>query len=124
MLARGASHLVGAVEGEVEQALHLRLLHGHETAPCQVLAQEHTEHGRLRRVLGGLVRQVDARMIGRGRQQQPSAASRAAHGQNQRVALRLLDLIDAAAGQTALQLTTDRREEKCVKWHGIPPWSG
>ena len=99
-------------------------VHGHESATRQVLAQEHTEHGRLRRVLGGLVRQVDARMIGRGRQQQPPAASRTAHGQNQRVALRLLDLIDAAAGQTALQLTTDRREEKCVKWHGIPPWSG
>lgn len=58
-------------------------------------------------------------MIGRGRQQQPSAASRTAHGQNQRVALRLLDLIDAAAGQTALQLTTDRREENASNGIGF-----
>ena len=41
VLLRGASHLVGAVEGEVQQPLHLRLLHGHETASRQVLAQEH-----------------------------------------------------------------------------------
>ena len=55
MLLRGAAHFIGAIERHVEQPLHLRLLHGHETASRQVLAQEHAEHGRLRRVFGGFV---------------------------------------------------------------------
>ena len=80
VLLRGAAHLVGAVEGEIEQALHLRLLHPDQTAARQVLAQQHAEHRRLRRVFRRLLRQVDARMVGRGRQQKPAAAVCAAHG--------------------------------------------
>ena len=88
VLLRGASHLVGAVEGEVQQPLHLRLLHPDQPPARQMLAQQHAEHRRLRRVFRRFIRQVDARMIGRGREQQFSAAGRAAHGQDQRVALR------------------------------------
>ena len=107
MLLRGAAHFIGTVEGEIEQALHLRLLHPNQTAARQVLAQQHAEHRRLGRVLRRLLRQVNARVIGRSRQQKPSAAICAAHGQNQRIALRLLHLVHAAAEQLLLQLLPD-----------------
>ena len=64
VLLRGASHLVGAVEGEVQQPLHLRLLHPDQPPARQMLAQQHAEHRRLRRVFRRFIRQVDARMIG------------------------------------------------------------
>ena len=78
VLLRGASHLVGAVEGEVQQPLHLRLLHPDQPPARQMLTQQHAEHRRLRRVFRRFIRQMDARMIGRGREQQFSAAGRAA----------------------------------------------
>ena len=84
-----------------------RKLHPDQTAARQVLAQQHAEHRRLRRIFRRLLRQMDARMIGRGRQQKPSAAICAAHGQNQRIALRLLHLVHAAAEQLLLQLLPD-----------------
>ena len=51
-------------------------VHPDQPPARQMLAQQHAEHRRLRRVFRRFIRQVDARMIGRGREQQFSAAGR------------------------------------------------
>ena len=58
VLLRGASHLVGAVEAERCRPLHGGLGNFCQLCPQKVLAQKHTEHGRLRRVLRGSRRQM------------------------------------------------------------------
>ena len=56
--------LTGCRVDKVQQPLHLRLLHPDQPPARQMLAQQHAEHRRLRRVFRRFIRQVDARMIG------------------------------------------------------------
>ena len=111
MLLHRFTHLVRAVEAQIDQPLHRRLGERDDAPARQVLAQQHTEHRRLGRIFHGLLRQMDARMIAGGREQQTAARAGAAQAQQQRVALRLLHLVHAAADQGVRQLTRDGGEK-------------
>ena len=101
---RGAAHLVGAVEREVDEPLHPRLRDRGEFPPDEVLAQQHAEHRRLRRVLLRDIGEMDARLIRRRRQQQAASAARSAQRQNDGVPRGLLHLVYAAADRARAKL--------------------
>ena len=104
MLLRGAAHLVGTVEREVDEPLHPRLRDRGEFSPDEVLAQQHTEHRRLRRVLLRDIGEMDARLIRRRRQQQAASAARPAQRQNDGIPRGLLHLVYAAAERARAKL--------------------
>ena len=91
MLLHALTQLVGAVEAEIQQALHGRLRDGGQPAAHQVLAQQHAEHGGLRRIVPGHLRQLDAGGIGSGVQQQPLISPQQ---QNDLIPCGLLYLVD------------------------------
>ena len=104
VLLRGAAHLVGTVEREVDEPLHPRLRDRGELPADEVLAQQHTEHRRLRRIFLRDVGKLDARLIRRRRQQQAASAARPAQRQNDGVPRRLLHLVYAAAERARAEL--------------------
>ena len=120
LLAARNAHLVGAVKNKGHAALCGRLGDLRQTAAGQMLAQQHTEHGRLRRIFKGSLRQMDARAVDIGRKQQPAAAISAAQMQQDGVARGLLDLIDPAAGERQ-KLLPDGAEKNGIKGHRVPP---
>ena len=70
-----------------------------------MLAQKHTEHGRLRRILPAQGRQLDAGRIGPGVEQQPPVSPQQ---QDHLIPGRLLDLVDPQPQQLGPQLLQDR----------------
>ena len=64
------AHFIGAVQNEVQKPLHGRLANLRNTAAHQMLAQQHTEHGRLGGVFKGFLGELGPRGVGAGRQQQ------------------------------------------------------
>ena len=98
------SHFVGAVKAQTHQPLHRRLGEGDDAPAGQVLAQQHTEHRRLRRVFHCRFGQMDARMVAGCGEKQAAAQAGAAQAEDQRVALGLLDAVNAAAEKLVCQL--------------------
>ena len=121
VLAAGHTQLVRAVERQVEHALGRGLADTGKPAARQMLAQQHAEHRRLRGVFQLRLRQVDARPVAVGGQQQSSTAVAPAQLEHDGVARGLLDLVYAGPDKGGAQLCGDGREKHGVKWHGLPP---
>ena len=115
------AHLVGAVEGEGRAALHGGLLDGTQPRAAEVLAQEHTEHGRLRGIFGGGGGQVEPGRGGIRRQQQLLPAFFGPQEQDHGVPGGLVDLLHPGTRSLTAQLTEHRGEKICVKCHKAPP---
>ena len=95
------AQLVEGLKAELGHPLQRNLLHGQKPRAGQVLAQEHTEHGRLGRVIPHLLCQVQAGLAAAGIQVQTAAPPQQ---QDHLVPGGLLDLLDAAAGDLGRQL--------------------
>jgi hypothetical protein len=102
--AAGTAEVVGDVQLQPDQPFQGRLGKTCDLCPGQVLAQQHTEHGRLRRVVPDDLCQLNTGGIGPGIQQQPPAPQQ----QNHLVPGGLLHLVDAQAQQLGPQLLHHR----------------
>ena len=94
--AAALPHLVGGQHGQRHHTLQRLLPDGLDDAAGQVLAQEHTEHRRLGRVVPQLLRQVDAGLVGPGVEEQAAAAPQQ---EDDLIPGGLLYFFDAAAGE-------------------------
>ena len=74
VLSAGHAQLVRAVERQVEHALGRGLADIGKPAARQMLAQQHTEHGRLCRIVPQQLRQLETGGISPGIQQKPLVA--------------------------------------------------
>ena len=108
----GLPQLVGDAEGQNDDALQIRLLDGLDARADKMLAQQHAEHRRLRRIVMRLLRKLDARLVWVHAQQHPLIA---AHEQHDAVAHGLLHLVDTRAQQRTLQLVDDGAQANRVK---------
>ena len=115
------AHLVGAVEGKGRAALHGGLLDSTQPRAAEVLAQEHTEHGRLCGIFGGGGGQVEPGRGGIRRQQQLLPSLLGPQEDDHRVPGGLVDLFHSGPGGLAAQLAQHRGEKICVKCHKAPP---
>ena len=111
MLLYGRTHLIGAVEGQINQPLHPGLADRGELAADEVLAQQHAKHRRLRRVFLCKFSEVNARLIRRGCEQQPPAAARPAQTEQHGVPRRLLHFVHAAAQRARFQFAAQRSQK-------------
>ena len=89
--------------------------------PVKVLAQEHAEHRRFGRIFKRPGRKMHPRAAYAAVHEQLCVAALRAHGQQQQVALRLLHLVDARAGQALRQLLRQAVQKNCVHWHVTAP---
>ena len=112
------AEVVGDVDLQPHQPLQGRLGKSGNAAPHQMLAQQHAEHGGLRRVVPGQTRQLEAGSVGSGAQQQPLIPPQQ---QDDLVPHRLLDLVDPQARQLRPQLLRHRLHTDPVQWHGLTP---
>ena len=80
LLLTGKAHLVMAFQLDDQQPLIVRLIDGSDAGADQVLAQQHAEHGRLRRVLKAALRQVHPGVAGSRRQKQAQVLPFCAQG--------------------------------------------
>ena len=86
-----------------------------------MLAQEHTEHRRFGGIFKRAGREMHPRAAHTAVHEQLGIAALRAHGQQQQVALRLLHLVDARAGQALRQLPHQAMQKHCVHWHVTAP---
>ena len=93
------AHFIQRVEANGQNPVAEKLLHPEDPRPQQVLAHQHTEHGRLGGVFIILSRQLGPGLIGVGAQKQPVIAPAGADQQRQRVPFGLINLIHPAARQ-------------------------
>ena len=119
LLTAGHAHLVRAVKAEAQDAFGGGLREFRDASAGEVLAQEHTEHRRLRGIVKARLRQMNARTVDIRREQElfPPAELQQ-HG----VAGGLLNFINARAEQDRLQLLYDGSQKVSVKGHSLPPW--
>jgi hypothetical protein len=104
-----------------QHPFQVRLLDTGEQAALQVLAQDHAEEGRRRRVGKRCRGQVDPRLVGQAAEEELSGFAALAQVQDKGFFFRLKDAIDPAAHQ-GKQFFSDGRQEKAVKSHtDIPP---
>ena len=116
MAGDGLAHLVDRLQCEVQYALGGRLDNGDNPRAAQMLAQQHTEHGRLLGIFAGGLSEMNPRTVGAGGHQQSPAAGKGAEMEHQRVPLRLMDFVNPRPAG-ALQLLCDGAEKYSVKWH-------
>ena len=96
--------LVDTVKAQQQRTLERRLLDAEQLCPLQFFAQEHTEHRRLHRVFHRDFRQADPRAVRTGRNQQLMGGVEAAKREDQLVAVRLKNLVDARADERFAEL--------------------
>ena len=113
------AHFVGAVEGEHGAALHLRLGDVRKPGAQKVLAQQHTEHGGLRRVFRGGGGQMQPGGGGVGHKQQLFPALLAAKMEDQGIPAGLMELVHPGPQTPGAHLLQNRGEKKSVKCHEL-----
>ena len=89
------AQLVDAVKVQKQHAVTAGLPQAHQLAAAETLAQQHTEHRRLRGIFRRFDAEVDARRIGARGEQQLARALVGAKHQHQLVAVGLINLTDA-----------------------------
>ena len=94
-----------AFQFDDQQPLIVRLINGSDAGANQMFAQQHAEHGRLRRVFKAALRQVHPGIPCTRRQQQAQVLPFCAQGQQQHIPFRLLHLVNPAALQFLFQLS-------------------
>ena len=112
------SQLVHDVQGEDHHPLQAGLVDGRQPSAGQVLAQEHTEHGRRGGVFPGQAGEVQPRLAGLGAQQQLFISPQ---GQDHLVPGGLLDLLQAQAQDGLPQFPDYAGQTYRVKRHRAPP---
>ena len=115
------AEFVAPVEVEHEHALKIRLGNARDARTDKVLAQEHAEHRRFGRIFKRAGREMHPRAAHAAVHEQLRVAALRAHGQQQQVALRLLHLVDARAGQALRQFLRQAVQKNCVHWHVTAP---
>ena len=113
------THFVDAVEGEHGAALHGKLRHAQQPGAQKVLAQQHTEHGRLRRILRGIFRQVQPGSRGVGGEEQLLPPLPAAQVQDQGVPAGLVNLVHPGPQAPFPDLPQHRSHKISIKGHKI-----
>ena len=86
-----------------------------------MLAQKHAEHRRFGRIFKRAGREMHPRAAHAAVHEQLRVAALRAHGQQQQVALRLLHLVDARAGQALRQFLRQAVQKTAVHWHVTAP---
>ena len=89
---------------------------------AQMLAQEHTEHGRCSRILNGDIRQMNAGAVAGGADEDFRRSLAASQVQDQFVTGGLVDLVHPCPDQCG-KLLPDCIEIGAVKCHSVPPYS-
>ena len=115
------AEFIAPVKVEHEHALKVRLSNARDARTDEVLAQEHAEHRRFGRIFKSAGREMHPRTAHAPVHEQLCVAALRAHGQQQQVALRLLHLVDARAGQALRQLLRQAVQKNCVHWHVTAP---
>ena len=115
------AEFIPPVEVEHEHTLKIRLRNSRDARTDEMLAQEHTEHRRFGGVFKRAAREMHTRAAHTAVHEQPGIAALRAHGQQQQVALRLLHLVDARAGQALRQFLRQAMQKNCVHWHVTAP---
>ena len=114
MAAHGLQHqralsrpaeVIRDVQMQLHQPLQPRLRQPGDPRAHQMLAQEHTEHGRLRRIVPQLRRELDAGIVGPRVEQQAHAAPQQ---QDHLIPRGLLHPVDAQAQKLRAQLLHHR----------------
>ena len=97
-------HLVGGLQFHIHHPLHRRLPQSDDSCAGQVFPQEHTEHGRIGRVLPAAFGELEPGMGGVGGEQQLAVALIAPEEHHNFIPGRLKDLIHTSAlhSRTAL----------------------
>ena len=121
-LLDGVAHLIRAVEGEFRGPLHGDLGDAVQPCPQKVLAQEHTEHGRLGGILRGGGGQVQPGGGGVGGDQQLFPPPLAAQQKDEGVPAGLKDLLHPGSIAPLPDLIQHGGQIKRVKGHGLPPF--
>ena len=115
------AHLVGAVKGKGRAALHGGLLDGRKPGAGQVLAQEHAEHGRLRRIFRRGGGQMEPGRGGIRRQKELLPSLLGPQQQDHGIPRGLVDLFHPGERGLAAQLRQNRGEKISIKGHKAPP---
>ena len=112
------------VDVDEEQAIEAVLTDGGDAPRLDLLAQHHAEHGRLRRILERLQEQVRGGVRGIRRDVQEKIPPGLADGEDDRLLVRLRDLVDAPARERAVELARERMHGKAVEAaHRLSPES-
>ena len=120
-LVGGHAQFVPGVQLQDQHPLPVRLGHGGNARAHQVLAQQHTEHGRLRGIFKAGSGHMDPGVPRPGGQQQPQILPLCPQGEQQQIPLGLLHLVDPPLGDALLQLRRQGVNTDSVKWHVLPP---
>ena len=86
-----------------------------------MLAQQHTEHRRSRRILPLCINKMQSGRICAGGDHQTDPAAHQPDGQYNLVALRLIDFINSAARRSVVDFTHRRKQTYSIQWHMCPP---
>ena len=86
-------------------------------ARLDLLAQDHAEDGRFRRVFEVLLEQVGRRVLRVDGDVQQEILPGLTHGQDDGLLIGLCDLVDAAARERCVKLARQRAHRKAVKTH-------
>ena len=104
VLFAGYTHFIRRIQFDGEHTLDRRLAHCRNLCALHMLAQQHAEHRRRRRILSNRVNEMHARRACRDRQQQSArTALTAACLQHDFIAVRLINLLYTAACQYVIE---------------------
>jgi len=122
------AHLVAGFKDQVQDAVQPDLSQRNELGAAQVLAQQHTEHGRCFGVFEGGAGQVDAGAVRAGGEVELYGASpvrrglRQAEDEHHLLPGNLMDLVDPRVEQAAFQFVLNLAQQGSVKCHGNSPF--
>ena len=120
-LAGAVAQLVQVLDLDLQDAVGLGLTNLVDASADQVLAHQHAQVEGLQRAVLFNVRQVGARAACAGGQQQLVVCAAVAHGEDQLVALRLNDAVDASAAERVVEFAGDQAQRESVQGHGCSP---
>ena len=104
VLFAGYTHFIRRIQFDGEHTLDRRLAHCRNLCALHMLAQQHAEHRRCRRILSSRVNKMHARRTCRDRQQQSArTALTAACLQHDFIAVRLINLLYTTACQYVIE---------------------
>ena len=108
------TQFVPALQMQADYALHLRLRNFNQPGPGQMLAQQHAEHGRLRRILPQQPGELQPRLVGPGVEQQPLSPGQQ---HNDLIPGRLLDFINSRPHKCLAHFLRGSAQGRSVHWH-------
>ena len=106
---------------DLKDAVGLGLTNLVDASADQVLAHQHAQVEGLQRAVLAHVRQVGTGAACAGGQQQLVVCATVAHGEDQLVALRLNDAVDASAAERVVEFAGDQAQRESVQGHGCSP---